>query len=243
LHTTHAAKYGSRAGLGVTLIQYGFALRTRLDDISNGSGYDSSNGGNSEGYSGWRLTDPGRPTFETAAEADEYYKTHPSHTTRHDHHHWRPTGNNTEASAPSDGVYVSPFTDSTSEWIAFFLMTIGWFILLTSVLSYWRVKRWERSILSSSEPETPASTEGPLSRMRAAFASHGILRHGFSLSRDEEPITPASTAVSVDTATRVTQRGNSMEPGRPSSDPEVRLAQAWAEEARLQNDLRAAGLM
>ena len=29
LHTTHAAKYGSRAGLGVTLLQYGFALRNR----------------------------------------------------------------------------------------------------------------------------------------------------------------------------------------------------------------------
>jgi Protein of unknown function (DUF2370) len=27
-HTTHAAKYGSRAGLGLTLIQYGFYSRT-----------------------------------------------------------------------------------------------------------------------------------------------------------------------------------------------------------------------
>jgi hypothetical protein len=28
LHTTHAAKNGSRAGLGITLIQYGFYMRT-----------------------------------------------------------------------------------------------------------------------------------------------------------------------------------------------------------------------
>lgn len=28
LHTTHASKQGSRAGLGITLIQYGFYLRT-----------------------------------------------------------------------------------------------------------------------------------------------------------------------------------------------------------------------
>lgn len=28
LHTTHAAKHGSRAGLGITLIQYGFYIRT-----------------------------------------------------------------------------------------------------------------------------------------------------------------------------------------------------------------------
>lgn len=38
LHTTHAAKNGSRAGLGVTLIQYGFYMRSRPDDsLSGGS--------------------------------------------------------------------------------------------------------------------------------------------------------------------------------------------------------------
>lgn len=32
LHTTHAAKNGSRAGLGITLIQYGFYMRSRGDE-------------------------------------------------------------------------------------------------------------------------------------------------------------------------------------------------------------------
>lgn len=32
LHTTHAAKYGSRVGLGLTLIQFGFYSRRRNDD-------------------------------------------------------------------------------------------------------------------------------------------------------------------------------------------------------------------
>lgn len=32
LHTTHAAKNGSRAGLGITLIQYGFYMRTNTAD-------------------------------------------------------------------------------------------------------------------------------------------------------------------------------------------------------------------
>ena len=32
LHTTHAAKFGSRAGLGITLIQYGWALRSRAEN-------------------------------------------------------------------------------------------------------------------------------------------------------------------------------------------------------------------
>lgn len=34
LHTTHAAKNGSRAGLGITLIQYGFYMRSRPDDYT-----------------------------------------------------------------------------------------------------------------------------------------------------------------------------------------------------------------
>lgn len=36
LHSSHAAKNGSRAGLGVTLIQYGFAVRSQPDDITGG---------------------------------------------------------------------------------------------------------------------------------------------------------------------------------------------------------------
>ncbi|KAK9377433.1 uncharacterized protein V1513DRAFT_100605 [Lipomyces chichibuensis] len=43
LHTTHAAKNGSRAGLGITLIQYGFYLRSAPDeDTGVGSGANSA---------------------------------------------------------------------------------------------------------------------------------------------------------------------------------------------------------
>jgi len=122
LHTTHAAKYGSRAGLGVTLIQYGFALRTRQEEVSDGGGYDSTDGSNSDGYSGWRPADPALPTFGTAAEADRYYKTHSPKISRHDHHHMY---NGTGMGISPNDVYVSPFADSTSEWLSFFLMTVG----------------------------------------------------------------------------------------------------------------------
>ncbi|KAI5806343.1 hypothetical protein EDC01DRAFT_715607 [Geopyxis carbonaria] len=38
LHTTHAAKNGSRAGLGITLVQFGFMMRGQPeDDIASGS--------------------------------------------------------------------------------------------------------------------------------------------------------------------------------------------------------------
>jgi hypothetical protein len=120
LHTTHAAKFGSRAGLGVTLIQYGFALRTRLEDISGGGGYGGADGNGSGGYSGWRLTNPTHPDFKTAAEADEYYRSHSPHVTRQDNF-----GNGTDVGMPSNGVNASPFSDSTSEWLSFFLMTVG----------------------------------------------------------------------------------------------------------------------
>lgn len=113
LHTTHAAKFGSRAGLGVTLIQYGFALRTRLEDVSGGDGTD---GNGSEGYSGWRLTSPTHPDFKTAAEADEYYKTH-SPLARQANY-----GNGTD---PANGAYTGHFADSSSEWLSFLMMTVG----------------------------------------------------------------------------------------------------------------------
>ena len=40
LHTTHAAKNGSRAGLGVTLIQYGFYLKSAEDIVPGGGDED-----------------------------------------------------------------------------------------------------------------------------------------------------------------------------------------------------------
>ena len=37
LHTTHAAKNGSRAGLGITLVQFGFMMRGRSDGDTPGT--------------------------------------------------------------------------------------------------------------------------------------------------------------------------------------------------------------
>lgn len=40
LHTSHAAKNGSRAGLGITLVQYGFYMKSSALSGSPGSGQD-----------------------------------------------------------------------------------------------------------------------------------------------------------------------------------------------------------
>ena len=103
LHTSHAARLGSRAGLGVTLIQYGFALRGRLDNV-DGNGGDS----------GWIEWKP-HPTFASAADADAYYAAQ---------------GINNSVTVPSKtGVRADRASaivgDATTEWLAFFLMTVG----------------------------------------------------------------------------------------------------------------------
>lgn len=131
LHTTHAGKYGSRAGLGVTLIQYGFYLRSKASDES-------------DDVWGWPNDDAHpsapKPTFATAAEADKYYSTSP------------PAGFN--STAMNNGtVPMGELADSitaANDWLSFFLMTIGWFVLLTSLMGYWRVKRWEHGVVRAS---------------------------------------------------------------------------------------------
>jgi hypothetical protein len=99
LHTSHAARYGSRAGLGVTLIQYGFTLRTRASDVM-------TNGG--EGAAA------PVPTFATAAEAENYFFSH-----------------NGTLPSSEPGVLTPEeeatmmVADATTEWLSFFLMTVG----------------------------------------------------------------------------------------------------------------------
>ena len=96
LHTSHAAKFGSRAGLGLTLIQYGFYSR-----INMGAGAIDDGQGN-EGL-GW-------PPIETHSSGAPLLSTSP------------PTP--TEAVAPSDdGAAVIGV--SSREWLSFLLMTIG----------------------------------------------------------------------------------------------------------------------
>ena len=86
LHTSHAARLGSRAGLGVTLIQYGFALRSRLDSTDS-----VPNAGPGSGFHATNIT-------------------------------WStPIANITEGQT---NIFIA---DATTEWLSFFLMTVGEF--------------------------------------------------------------------------------------------------------------------
>ena len=98
LHTSHAARFGSRAGLGVTLIQYGFALRSRLD---------SADEVNKDNWV-WSGPDDGR------------------HVHRHEHHHSSASNTTWPTAAPNaTQEQVAITSDATTEWLSFFLMTIG----------------------------------------------------------------------------------------------------------------------
>jgi hypothetical protein len=218
LHTSHAARLGSRAGLGVTLIQYGFELRNRTSssdgivDKSDWNGWDMDA---SSGFNGQR----------------------------HNHHSPNITGigNMTEQQAHAF------FAGATTEWLSFLLMTIGWFILLTSLLGFWRVKRWERGVLvAQRDSSTPIqSNSGFVSQLESSFSLRGwsrieLLREGFGFSRrnhQEDDEVLAEEGDSQRTPREIDPMISS-----DSSDPQ-RSAQVLETERQLRRHLREAGFI
>lgn len=145
MSTTHAARYGSRAGLGITLIQWGLGLRARLSDPA-----------------AWE-----DPTFATAKEAEEYYQSlgffnasspalpptiaQPQSTA--------PVDSQTDQSTWSgDALLSGPVA---ADWLSFLLMVCGWYLLLMSSLGFWRVKRWETSILGPATTSSDSRLSPP----------------------------------------------------------------------------------
>ena len=136
---------------------------------------------------------------------------------------------------------------------------LGWFILLTSLLSFWRVKRWERGILQSTPASSLPAPGTSSSRASSALLSRlNMLRTGLGFRRadatvgeypgaalhqfDRDPLAPPADA--HDETEEERERNEYIIPIDPN-DPEAtdRLARAYAEEARLQRALRAAGLL
>lgn len=124
----------------------------------------------------------------------------------------------------------------------------GWFILLTSILGFWRVKRWERNIVASQQP---APTDGPRasrSPFEGIFGLHSLpsrdfFRQGFGMNTRQEDIeAQAETDAHQDEIDEeeLIQHLN-ISPDDPNRARLV--AEALINERRLQNDLRAAGLL
>jgi len=229
LHTSHAARLGSRAGLGVTLIQYGFALRSRLDstDSTRNDWNDWDSVPNAGSNSGAHTDPPGANTTWST-----------------------PVANVTEGQT---NIFIA---DATSEWLSFFLMTVGWFVLLTSLLGFWRVKRWERGIRASQRDTTAAPTPraNPLiSQFESSFGLRGmsraeLFRQGFGFgdtrNRGDDETTREAVRAEEGESRHNAGETDPMIPLDPSDPERSRLIiQAFANEQRLRRDLREAGLI
>ncbi|KAK6346039.1 hypothetical protein TWF730_010373 [Orbilia blumenaviensis] len=121
LHTTHAAKNGSRAGLGITLVQYGFYMR--------GSGSGSDNPAPPDGGPGTPESTPSDPNsydFNTGTLPTDV------------------------AAAVSAGTSSSD-TITGNEWFSYVLMVVGWFILIRAVADFLRARRTEQLVLASPD--------------------------------------------------------------------------------------------
>ncbi|KIJ56705.1 hypothetical protein M422DRAFT_22866 [Sphaerobolus stellatus SS14] len=222
LHSTHAAKLGSRAGLGVTLIHYGFYLRTKSDVFSSDFFSETNNNSDDSWWPATSTANTDSPIATRGAQLADYV---------------------TNSTVSSLGENMS---EGTSEWLSFLLMTVGWFILLTSVLSFWRVKRWERSIVASNPPEENRSeSHHPFAGVETALSFPGAIwrRLRSQPPRDEE-------ATLESHGNRETDRMLSVgEDTDPANDPNTGLdTRALAEirrirQERLQQRFRDAGLI
>jgi hypothetical protein len=119
LHSTHAAKNGSRAGLGITLIQYGFYMKGASPSGGGGSAPPQMNG--PDGYA--NPPDPNSHDFDPSAV--------------------------TGGEGGGGGGGISDIT--SSEWLAYVLMIVGWFILIRAVSDYLRARRHEQLVLQSPD--------------------------------------------------------------------------------------------
>jgi hypothetical protein len=130
LHTSHAAKQGSRAGLGLTLLQCGFYLQPESDPG------DSANPGDLNEF------EPSNPNdFDVSTYSSV------SGTFSQGHSSNPPVGTAVQNSAQAAG------------WISTLLMIIGVLIILKSIADYFQARRMELAVLRSSTNEEADETE------------------------------------------------------------------------------------
>lgn len=165
LHTTHSAKYGSRVGLGLTMIQFGLNLQARAKDLIETGRFPH---------------DPSDPEPPAGANEDEiaaqntidaFYgpqslwpvqikdPDHPDGPPRvlnnvHDAELFAIEHNTTLI----DMMHLPSAADvgKANEWFSFLLMSIGWFLVLTSLGGLFRIKRFERG-LRNAQRESEAA--------------------------------------------------------------------------------------
>lgn len=66
------------------------------------------------------------------------------------------------------------------------LPLLGWFLLLSSVLGFFRVKRWEREVLVSGSGHDPATPEAIARDQQIRHNLHQVFGIGAAEEEDEE---------------------------------------------------------
>ncbi|WWC69098.1 uncharacterized protein I206_103034 [Kwoniella pini CBS 10737] len=174
LHTTHAAKYGSRVGLGMTMISIGLNLRSKAEDLIK---------------TGKFPTDPSDPDPPTVVDEDKLAENaieaiwgpggpwpYPVHepndpngpiTILHNTHEaedWAHGHNMTLAGFM--GLPNAEDVGRANEYFSFMMMSIGWFIILTSLGGWWRVKRFERGLQAARRESENAQAQAQANQNR-----------------------------------------------------------------------------
>ncbi|MCJ1359156.1 MAG: hypothetical protein MMC33_009156 [Icmadophila ericetorum] len=124
LHTTHAAKNGSRAGLGINLVQYGFYMKrsTPVGQDTSDPVYQEPSDPNSHDF------DPSEISTSVSAKVAELAN-----------------------SQPTNGNVAHRTVFPATEWLAYLLMIAGWFILIRAVTDYIKARRHEQLVLQSPD--------------------------------------------------------------------------------------------
>lgn len=207
LAATHAAKFGSRAGLGITLVQYGFYLRSNLREAQLEIAEANVNG--------WPAGTEPHPTFTSAEEADAYYSSKGAVA---------PTGLPEIPSLGSSDYGIPQEVTVATDWLSFFLMTVGWLVFLTSLLGFWRVKRWERSIRQSQTPGAvggASDLERPMIRALRENPFRDMSRMFARLPSQQQQQQSGTTSGAPPTRSEP-EREHTPPPSSPPMDPESR---------------------
>ena len=132
LHTTHAAKNGSKAGLGITLIQYGFSMKR--DFTSPPSNPDPNAPPSSD------------PTNIPGGDA---FVPPPQDPNAHDFDPNASMASGFVANAAEAGAAGAVQGMRATDWFAYALMIVGWFILIRAISQYFKARRHEQLVLQS----------------------------------------------------------------------------------------------
>ncbi|KAJ7179013.1 hypothetical protein C8R46DRAFT_1072173 [Mycena filopes] len=201
-HSTHAARLGSRAGLGFALRSRGESLE---DEAANSwSSWNSCSANAAAYYNGSAAAlAEAIPDTITAEEAN---------------------------AAVADATYED--SQTIHQWFSFFLMTIGWFILLTSVLGFWRRE--------NPGAQIPPPSSGPF---MTHFERSWNLRNTSDLFRSGLGFGSRQTDQEVDVNSADSAETEFMIPADADPERARQLQEAIRNERRLHAELRAAGLI